>query len=165
MMGRVGVEVITWKVPKEWFIFNRNKEGPSSHSARALSAGVNHDLSCGDALLDSGASQVILPLEELDEESRKFTKPVGLHLASRSGIDSLIYESEVYAERVRRTFIPLGEMIGQTSSSVLWTANIPSISHQELIKSSTANNKNATIKMISFLWLLWWRCQAICLSA
>eukprot|EP00971_Amphidinium_carterae_P236557 4694751-Amphidinium_carterae.1 len=42
-----------------------------SNSAWALSAGVDdHDLAFGDALLDSGASHVILPLSELTPPER-----------------------------------------------------------------------------------------------
>eukprot|EP00971_Amphidinium_carterae_P236905 4702115-Amphidinium_carterae.2 len=63
----------------------------------------------GNALLDSGASHVILPLNnnELSPEGKKHAKQVKLQLASGSGKDSLMYESEVYADRVRRPLIPL----------------------------------------------------------
>eukprot|EP00971_Amphidinium_carterae_P226911 4500358-Amphidinium_carterae.2 len=98
------------------------KKDQVPNSARTLSASVKYDLLSGDALLDSGASHVILRLEELDDGSKEFAKLVKLHLASGSGRDSLVDESEAYAEKVRRTLIPLGKLIRQTVSSVLWIA-------------------------------------------
>eukprot|EP00971_Amphidinium_carterae_P101957 2018485-Amphidinium_carterae.1 len=79
---------------------------------------VGYEGKNGDALLCSGASHLILPqsllVEELDDENRKFAKPVKLHLASGSGRDSLMFESEAYAEKARRTLIPLVKLIRQT---------------------------------------------------
>eukprot|EP00971_Amphidinium_carterae_P331086 6464473-Amphidinium_carterae.1 len=46
-----------------------------------FSAGVERDLSHGDALLDSGASHVILPMSELTPEGKKLAKPAKPQLA------------------------------------------------------------------------------------
>eukprot|EP00971_Amphidinium_carterae_P128444 2544356-Amphidinium_carterae.1 len=43
---------------------------------------MSHDISFGDALLDGGASHVILPMSERTPEGKKHAKPVRLQLAS-----------------------------------------------------------------------------------
>eukprot|EP00971_Amphidinium_carterae_P306764 6096391-Amphidinium_carterae.1 len=59
------------------------KREQASNSATALSAGVDYDVTYGDALLDSGASHVILPMNELTPEGKKLAKPRSLYSMSR----------------------------------------------------------------------------------
>eukprot|EP00971_Amphidinium_carterae_P262596 5208945-Amphidinium_carterae.1 len=76
----------------------------------------------GEALLDSGASHVILPLESLDETEKGDARPVHLHLASGVNQGSWILSSEVFAEKVRRVLLPLGRLVKQTGVIVLWSS-------------------------------------------
>eukprot|EP00971_Amphidinium_carterae_P214568 4258093-Amphidinium_carterae.3 len=91
----------------------------ASNPARALSAAVDGTTST-EGLLDSGASHVIAPLEELGDQERQGSQKVSLTLASGKPTESVIKEGEVYAHRVRRVLIPLGKLIRQTGVLTVW---------------------------------------------
>eukprot|EP00971_Amphidinium_carterae_P152742 3027368-Amphidinium_carterae.2 len=90
-----------------------------ANPARALSAAVD-DTTSAEGLLDSGASHVIAPLEELGDHERQGSQRVSLTLASGKPTESVIKEGEVYAHRVRRVLIPLGKLIRQTGVLTVW---------------------------------------------
>eukprot|EP00971_Amphidinium_carterae_P082591 1633835-Amphidinium_carterae.1 len=100
------------------------KDKPStpraSNPARALSAALDCS-SSSEGLLDSGASHVIAPLEELPESQKGDGQRVALTLASGRPTDSIILEGEVFAQRVRRVLIPFGKLIRQTGLVSVWS--------------------------------------------
>eukprot|EP00971_Amphidinium_carterae_P325264 6455440-Amphidinium_carterae.1 len=100
------------------------KDKPSTpraaNPARALSAAL--DLSSGsEGLLDSGASHVIAPLEELPESEKEQGQKVALTLASGRPMESVILQGEVYAQKVRRVLIPFGKLVRQTGLVAVWS--------------------------------------------
>eukprot|EP00971_Amphidinium_carterae_P287665 5710977-Amphidinium_carterae.1 len=92
----------------------------ASNPARALSTAVDHS-TCGDGLLDSGASHVIAPMEELPEQERSEGQRVSRTLASGKPAESMIRHGEVYANRVRRVLIPFGKLVRQTGLLAVWS--------------------------------------------
>eukprot|EP00971_Amphidinium_carterae_P349933 6491304-Amphidinium_carterae.2 len=85
----------------------------AANPARALSAAVDLSTSV-EGLLDSGASHVIAPMEELPASAKEGSQKVALTLASGRPTESLILHGEVYAPRVRRVLVPFGKLIRQT---------------------------------------------------
>eukprot|EP00971_Amphidinium_carterae_P147465 2922288-Amphidinium_carterae.2 len=92
----------------------------ASNPARALSAAVDFSTSV-EGLLDSGASHVIAPLEELTPEGRDGGQRVALTLASGKPTDSLILCGEVFAQKVRRVLVPFGKLVRQTGLLAVWS--------------------------------------------
>eukprot|EP00971_Amphidinium_carterae_P078288 1548809-Amphidinium_carterae.3 len=92
----------------------------AANPARALSAALDFSTG-GEGLLDSGASHVIAPLEELPDSEKSNGQRVALTLASGRPTDSVILNGEVYAQRVRKMLVPFGKLIRQTGLVAVWS--------------------------------------------
>eukprot|EP00971_Amphidinium_carterae_P337366 6474133-Amphidinium_carterae.2 len=92
----------------------------TANPARALSAALDSSISM-EGLLDSGASHVIAPMEELSEASKEGGRKVALTLASGKPTESMILHGEVYAQRVRRVLVPFGKVVRQTGLLAIWS--------------------------------------------
>eukprot|EP00971_Amphidinium_carterae_P352811 6492739-Amphidinium_carterae.1 len=112
---------------------NKTEPGPSPNPkskaqakvavVRALSADASDPSVIQDAILDSGASHVTLPLTWISEEQRARSVPIDLCMAAGKSQASCIVDGEVFSRGVRRPLLPMGKLVDRTGIRVEWTSS------------------------------------------
>eukprot|EP00971_Amphidinium_carterae_P037761 742739-Amphidinium_carterae.1 len=74
------------------------------------------------ALLDSGATHVILNLSKLSQEGQQEGRSIGIRLAAGKQVGK-IYQGEIYLRGVKRSLLPLGSIVKKLILKLEWHNN------------------------------------------